>query len=145
MNSTVKTNAELQEHSSCGNQLDVNQNFVPFMPRRHSSQEDRPCQFFEQQIMNHLQQSSNSVVQSQLITNRKENGCFHPSAINWLKNFNLVRNKIPEEITSHRHFFKATLRKTSSENELLLMSQSSEHELNGPLFVRRSFSSGLLF
>lgn len=124
--------------------------------RRHSLQgTHNQCDamdFFEKQFAQHIQNNCESNENSdwdgkshQCNSNRR---C-HVNALNWLKKFNIIRDKCQYNKIPQQRRFKMVLRKTSSENELLLMSPSSSSS-NDPSVhdipaIRRSFSSGLLF
>lgn len=116
-------------------------------PRRHSLQDDHldGCNYFEQQFAHHMQPHIDSDCECDWIGGHQHHhhkddaGIFHVNPFSWLKNKCIKYETIP----SHR--LKTVLRKTSSENELLLMSQSNNSSLRELPTIRRSFSSGLLF
>lgn len=115
--------------------------------RRHSSQDDRPCEIFQQQITNHKQHRSPSPsrLAAHFLPTQKthsNNRLFNRSALNWLKNFNLMRlHPSPSETSP----FMQQLHRCSSENILLLSPEHRMHDLSGTPTMRKSFSSGILF
>lgn len=116
--------------------------------RRHSFQDDNlnNINFFEQKFAQYIQQIDSDCESDSIDTQRyNENKIFHANALSWLKNFNVMyKNYLKyEKLPTSR--LKTVLRKSSSENELLLMSQSNESSLRELPAIRRSFSSGLLF
>lgn len=114
--------------------------------RRHSLQDDHiNNNFFEQQFAQHMQNCENDSDWDEDETPQyKDKRQFHANALNWLKHFNIMRDKCPYDTISQRRF-KTNLRKTSSENEILLMSPSNDLNFGELPAIRRSFSSGLLF
>lgn len=118
--------------------------------RRHSLHGDS-LNFFEQQFANHnIAQHIDSDCECDWIGahhhhHRDDDGIFHVNPFSWLKNFNVIQNKCIKYGTMPSRQLKSILRKTSSENELLLMSQSNQSSLRELPTIRRSFSSGLLF
>lgn len=115
-------------------------------PRRYSLQDDslNSCNFFDQQFADHIQQHIDIDCDCEWIGahhhhHPRDDGIFHANPFSWLK------NKCIKFETMPTHRLKTILRKTSSENELLLMSQSNESSLGKLPTIRRSFSSGLLF
>lgn len=121
--------------------------------RRYSLQGDslNSCNFFEQQFANHhVVQHIDSDCECDWIGahhhhHKDDDGIFHVNPFSWLTNYNIMQNKcIKYEIMPSRQL-KSILRRTSSENELLLMSQSNQSSLRELPTIRRSFSSGLLF
>lgn len=136
--------AELQLEQS----QDQEQITIPITPRRHSIQEDKiSSNFFEQQFAQHMQSFENDESEwdvSGETSLQKDSRRFHANALNWLRHFNLMRDKCQYDTISQRRF-KTVLRKTSSENELLLMSPTNGLSLGELPAIRRSFSSGLLF
>lgn len=118
---------------------------MSFTSRRHSIQEDRISNnIFEQQFAKHMQISESDNNGWDETPHLNDNRRFHASALNWLRHFNLVRDKCQYDTISQRRF-KNILRKTSSENELLLMSPTNDLDLGEFPAIRRSISSGLLF
>lgn len=118
--------------------------------RRHSLCNDRSnaTNFFEQQFAQHIQNNGEPIDSdwpNEMLHCRNDRRC-HAKALNRLKHFNIIRHKCQYHVIPQQRRFKMVLRKTSSENELLLMTPTS----GGPGFneipaIRRSFSSGLLF
>lgn len=118
---------------------------VPLTSRRHSLQGNIDgANFFEQQFAHHIQCTENQIDWNGLLLCQMNGRRFHANALNWLKLFNVMRDKCEYDTTIQRRF-KTILRKTSSENELLLMSPSNESNSSEPPTIRRSFSSGILF
>lgn len=125
--------------------------------RRHSFQDNHENNFVEQQFVQHIQNNcdelngDNRDWDEKLHQHNNSDKQCHANALNWLKNFNIIRNKCQyDTIPQQQRRFKMVLRKTSSENELLLMTPSSSSSSSGPSVddipaIRRSFSSGLLF
>lgn len=126
-------------------ELNVEEKMVmSFTSRRHSLQDDQITNnFFEQQFAQHMQNCENDNDWNETIHQKNER-CFHANALNWLKHFNILRDKCPCDTISQRRF-KTNLRKTSSENEILLMSPANDPNLKELPAIRRSYSSGLLF
>lgn len=128
---------------------DYNQNpdqkiTISLSPRRHSLQEDySSSNFFEQQFAQHIQNFDNDTEWNDT-HHRIEHRHFHANALHWLQRFNLMRDKCKYDTIPQRRF-KTNLRKTSSENELLLMSPSNNQSIGELPAIRRSYSSGLLF
>lgn len=136
--------------SSADQELNYDENLPPLTIRRHSFQDNRSnaTDFFEQQFAQHIQNNSGLNCDS----NRDEktlqcnnNRRCHVNALNWLKNFNIIRDKCQYNLIPQQRRFKMILRKTSSENELLLMAPSNDPSIDASPAIRRSFSSGLLF
>lgn len=119
---------------------------ISLTQRRHSLQDDHiNNNFFEQQFAQHMQTCENDNDWDENETpHQKNKRRFHANALNWLRHFNIMRDKCPYDTISQRRF-KTNLRKTSSENEILLMSPSNDPNLTELPAIRRSFSSGLLF
>lgn len=113
-------------------------------PRRHSLQEDfKNSNFFEQQFAQHIQNFKHDTEWNDT-HHHIENRRFQANALHWLQRFNVMRDKCQYDTIPQRRF-KTNLRKTSSENELLLMSPSNDQSIGELPVIRRSFSSGLLF
>lgn len=131
-------NDDVEEATSISTELDL---------RRHSSQDDRPCEIFERQILNHEYRQSPSPLT--FATNfvpiekiQSNNRLFNRSALNWLKNFNLMRVSAQPCETSP---FMQQLQRCVSENTLLLTPEHRSYDLSGRSAIRKSFSSGILF
>lgn len=131
-------NDDVQEAMSISTELDL---------RRHSSQDDRPCEIFERQILNHKYRQSPSP--STFLTNfvpiektHNNNRLFNRNALNWLKNFNLLRVDAQPHETSP---LMQQLQRCVSENTLLLSPEHRSYDLSGTSALRKSFSSGILF
>lgn len=110
--------------------------------RRHSYQGDR-MNFFEQQFERHIQQieDDSKEVGNHLYDDNTIQ--IHPNALHWLRNCAIMHDKcLLYEPTAQRKL-KSFLRKTSSENELLAVSNDDfPRDIST---IRRSFSSSLLF
>lgn len=113
--------------------------------RRHSLPDDTFRQansfnFFENQFTHQVQHIDSDCECDWIGAHHhhhRDDGIFHVNPFSWLKNKCIQYETMPPQR------FKTILRKTSSENELLLMSNDcSPSEF--PI-IRRSFSSGLLF
>lgn len=106
---------------------------MPTIPRRHSSH-DVSTHHIEQQTHQVFKRLYSNVL----------NATFNQSALSWMKNGAIMRAKKP--YTRSRSFFSpSNLRRTSSENALLLQSSVRDENLVGASLMRKSFSSGLLF
>lgn len=115
--------------------------------RRHSFQDDRfNKNFFELQFERHIQQMDENYAEEVGNHHYGESTMqIQPNALQWLRKCGVMHDKcLLYEPNAHRRL-KTLLRKTSSENELLLMSQSNEQFLRGIPAIRRSFSSSLIF
>ncbi|XP_031625338.1 uncharacterized protein LOC116342012 [Contarinia nasturtii] len=117
----------------------------PHSPRRHSFQDDNltNTNFFEQKFAQYIRPIDTDCDSDTIDTQcRIEN---KQCSLSWLKNVNaMYNNYLKYEIIPPQQL-KPVLRKTSSENELLLMSKSNNSSLRELPIFRRSFSSGLLF
>lgn len=138
---------ELAPSDGCINNDDVNPLSTELDLRRHSSQDDRPCEIFERQILNHMyrQSPSPSTIATNFVPIEKihsNNRLFNRNALNWLKNFNLMRLNAPACETSP---LMQQLQRCVSENTLLLSSEHRTYDLSGTSAIRKSFSSGILF
>lgn len=115
--------------------------------RRHSSQGDRPCEIFQRQISEHLRRHSPpSTLAAYFMPSEKimcPNRLFNRSALNWLKNVNLLRVNVA--IPGEKLPFMQQLHRCSSENILLLSPDHRLYDLSGTPVLRKSFSSGILF
>lgn len=118
--------------------------------RRHSFQDirnDVRADFFERQFAQHIHNNSgldDSDWDEKTLQCNNNRRC-HANALNWLKHFNIIRDKCQYDKIPQQRRFKMDLRKTSSENELLLMTPSNDPSVDDIPAMRRSFSSGLLF
>lgn len=126
-------------------------NLPKIILRRHSCQDNNQSDatdFFEQQFAQHIQnnceQLNDSDWDEETLQSNSNRHC-HANALNWLKKFNIIRDECQYNIIPQKQRFKMGLRKTSSENELLLMTPSNNPSVNDIPAIRRSFSSGLLF
>lgn len=134
---------------SAEQEFNYDENIPTITLRRHSFQENlnNTTNFFEQQFAQHIQNYCESSVNDWdekmllCIDNRR---C-HANALDWLKSFNVIRDKCQYNIIPQQRLFKMVLRKTSSENELLLMTPSNDPHIDAIPAIRRSYSSGLLF
>lgn len=104
-----------------------------FIHRRHSFQDPR-----QHHHRHNFEQAGNGL-------GEPKNDFAQMRSLNLIKNLGAIRQKYTKFETVQRRRKVKTLRKTSSENELLLMSQSNENNINNSSTVRRSLSSGLLF
>lgn len=115
--------------------------------RRHSSQGDRPCEIFQRQISEHLRRNSPpSTLAAYFMPPEKigyPNRLINRSALNWLKNVNLLRVNVA--IPGEKLPFMQQLYRCSSENILLLSPDHRSYDLSGTPALRKSFSSGILF
>lgn len=114
--------------------------------RRHSSQGDRPCEIFQRQISNHMREhtppltTATQLIPSEKITSNSRQ--WNRNALNWLKNFNLMRVNPLSRASSP---LLQQLHRCSSENVLLLSPEHRSYDLTGTPGMRKSFSSGILF
>lgn len=130
-------------------ELNFDENLPKITIRRHSFQDNRSdvTDIFEQQFAQHIQNNSelNDSDWDEKTLQCNSNGRCHINALNWLKTFNIMRDKCQYNLIPQQRRFKMVLRKTSSENELLLMTPSNGLSVDDIPAIRRSFSSGLLF
>lgn len=131
-------------------EFSYDENLPKITLRRHSFQDQRSDEtdFFEQHFAQHIRNSSelngsNRIGITTLQCN--SNTRCHVNALNWLKSFNVIRDKCQDNLIPQQRRYKMALRKTSSENELLLMTPSNDPNVDDSPAIRRSFSSGLLF
>lgn len=120
---------------------------LPQTSRRHSLQDERRLlqsggrNCFEIQFAQHTQHGASNRIRSH---RRNETDIFRANAFNWLKNIDSMASKRLQYETLPQRRFKSILRRTSSENELLLISPTNDQLSETPA-IRRSYSSGLLF
>lgn len=136
---------------SAEQEFSYDENIPKITIRRHSLQDNRSNEtdFFEQQFAQHIRNNSelngstgwNEEASIRCNSNRR---C-HVNALNWLKSFNVIRDRSQDNRIPQKRRYKMILRKTSSENELLLMTPSNDPSVDDMPAIRRSFSSGLLF
>lgn len=113
-------------------------NMLTIALRRHSLQ-DSSTNFFEQHFAQHIQNDCDWDEKTLHCNNHRR--C-HAHTSNWLRSFNIKRDKCQ---LPRQQRFNVVLRKTSSENELLLMTPSNDPHTDTIPAIRRSFSSGILF
>lgn len=134
---------------SAEHDLNYDANLQMITLRRHSCQEIRSdaMSLFEQQFAQHIQnycEPNDIEWGGETFPRRTVRRC-HANALNWLKHFNIIRHKCQYHIIPQQRRFKMILRKTSSENELLLMTPTTGTSVDKIPTIRRSFSSGLVF